>query len=336
MTDPSWRIGIAGAGAIGTTLAVRLALSGHAVGVLARGGTLDVIRRNGLRLTDLDGTHEVRVEAGGPGELGERDVVFLCAKAQDLAPLATAAGGMIGPDTLVVPIVNGIPWWYFEGVGGRNGGRTVQAVDPDGRLKALLPLDRVIGAVAFITAERLAPGVAHTANPLRMIIGEITHDRTARAERLGAALGRCGIATQVSDRLRDPLWTKVIANLTSNPLSVVAGATLRDIYGAAELSHIARQLLDEALLTAAAHGARVELDPAAFLAMGAGMGAVKTSMLQDFEKGLPLELSSICDAVIELAELHNLPMPLTKTIASLARFKSAQAAGQPIQETGAR
>lgn len=331
--DPSWRVGIAGAGAIGTTLAARLALAGHAVGVLARGRTLDAIRENGLRLTDLDGAHAVRVEAGGPGELGEQDVVFLCAKAQDLAPLAASSRGMIGPDTLIVPIVNGIPWWYFEGVGGRNGGRIVQAVDPDGRLKALLPLDRVVGAVAFITAERRAPGVAHTANPLRMIIGEITHQRSPRAERLGALLNGCGIATQVSDRLRDPLWTKIIANLTSNPLSVVAGATLRDIYGAPDLSHIARQLLDEALLTAAAHGARVELDPAAFLAMGAAMGAVKTSMLQDFEKGLPLELSSISDAVIELAELHGLSMPLTKTIASLARFKSAQGAGPTIQET---
>lgn len=334
MTDPSLRIGIAGAGAIGTTLAVRLALGGHAVGVLARGRTLDTIRAGGLRLTDLDGTHDVRVEAGGPGDLAERDVVFLCAKAQDLVALATSSRGMIGPDTLVVPIVNGIPWWYFEGVGGRNGGRVVQSVDPGGRLKALLPLDRLIGAVAFITAERLSPGVAQTANPLRLIIGEITHTRTPRAERLGAALNACGIATQVSDRLRDPLWTKVIANLTSNPLSVVAGATLHDIYGAPDLSHIARHLLDEALLTAAAHGARVELDPAALLAMGAGMGAVKTSMLQDFEKGLPLELSSICDAVIELAELHNLPMPLTKTIASLARYRSARAA-EPNRETGA-
>lgn len=331
--DPSWRVGIAGAGAIGTTLATRLALGGHAVGVLARGRTLDAIRRDGLRLTDLDGAHDVRVEAGGPDELGGRDVVFLCAKAQDLASLAASSRGMIGPDTLIVPIVNGIPWWYFEGVGGRNGGRTIQAVDPEGRLKALLPLDRVVGAVAFITAERLAPGVAHTANPLRMIIGEITHRRSPRAERLGALLNGCGIATQVSDRLRDPLWTKVIANLTSNPLSVVAGATLRDIYGAPDLSHIARQLLDEALLTAAAHGARVELDPAAFLAMGAAMGAVKTSMLQDFEKGLPLELSSISDAVIELAELHGLSMPLTRTIASLARFKSAQGAGPTTQET---
>lgn len=327
MSDTCLRIGIAGAGAIGTTLGVRFALGGHRVSVLARGRTLDAIRDHGLRLVDRQGEHHAPATAGGPDELEEQDVLFLCAKAQDLASLARSSQAMIGPGTLVVPVVNGIPWWYFEGEGGRHDGRTVGAVDPNGSLKTLLPMDRIIGAVAFITAERLAPGVARSLNPLRLSIGEITHRRTGRADRLGAVLTACGIDTTVSDRVRDPLWTKVIANLTSNPLSVVTGATLRDIYGDPSLAPIARQMLDEALLTAASFGARVALDPVSLLAMGAGMGDVKTSMLQDFEKGLPLELSSICDAVIELAEMQGLSMPLTKNIASLVRYKSAGAAG---------
>lgn len=339
MTEPDWRtqpdagcqhvelwhVGIAGAGAIGTTLAVRIARAGHRVGVLARGATLDVVRQDGLHLTDREGEHHVRVEAGAAEELGQPDLLFLCAKAQDLLALVRSARSMIGPDTLVVPVVNGIPWWYFEGEGGRHQGRAVRAVDPDGALKDLVPLDRVIGAIAYITAERMAPGVARSFNPLKLILGEIDHRPSDRLTRTAAMLTACGIHTQASGRVRDPLWTKVIANLSSNPLSVVSGATLQDIYGDPSLSQIARQMLSEALLTAAAYGARIELDPASLLAMGAGMGPVKTSMLQDFEKGLPLELSAICEAVIELAELQGLSMPLTRNIAILARFKSDSA-----------
>lgn len=321
--EPGWRIGIAGAGAIGTTLAVRLGRAGHDVAVLARGRTLATILADGLILTDLEGSHQVMVNAGAAQQLGAQDILFLCAKAQDLAGLVQAAAPMIGPQTLVVPVINGIPWWYFHGVGGRHQGRAVAAVDPGGRLLAALPMDRVIGAVTFITAERPAPGRAVTANPMRMILGEIDHTVTARAGMVGEILGAAGITAEISPRLRDPLWTKVIANLTSNPLSVISGATLQDIYGHADLAPVARQMLEEGLLTAAAHGARVELDPDSFLAMGAGMGAVKTSMLQDFEKGLALELSSIGDAVIELAALQGLSMPLTRNILSLVRYRGA-------------
>lgn len=322
--DGPWRIGIAGAGAMGTTLAVRFALTGHTVNVVARGATLATIQQDGMRLTDLTGEHQVHPNAGSAADFGAQDVLFLCAKAQDLVTLAAISAPMIGPQTLIVPVVNGIPFWYFEKLGGRHEGRTVRAVDPDGRLRHLLPLDQVVGAVAFITAERSRPNHAVTANPLRMIIGEISHRRTPRVEALGQMMTACGIATDVSERLRDPLWTKVIANLTSNPLSVVAGATLRDIYSDPWLVPLSRQMLDEALLTAAAHGARVELDPTSFLAMGAGMGAVKTSMLQDYEKGLPLELSSIGEAVLELAEAQGLSLPLTRNILSLARYKSTK------------
>jgi 2-dehydropantoate 2-reductase len=333
MSSTRQRVCVAGAGAIGTVLAARLGGGGGPIGidlsVLARGQTLAVIRNEGLALVDLEGTHRVRPKVGRAADLGDQDVIFLCAKAQDLPSLAEAAAPLLGPETLIVPVLNGIPWWYFEGEGGRFQGRNVHAVDPEGRLKQLLPSDRVIGAVTYITAERPAPGMARTHNPLRMIIGEIDHRRSARVERLAAMLEAAGIVTQISERLRDAMWTKLIANLTAGPLSVVTGATLRDIYGDPWLSQVVRQLLDETLLTAAVYRARVELDPPALLAMGAGMGAVRTSMLQDFEKGQPLELSSICEAVIELAELHGLPMRMTRNITILARYKSARTEAVP-------
>lgn len=329
MTAPSpapvpARICVAGVGAIGTTLAVRLAAAGHDVAVIARGATLAAIETDGLRLEDLDGETRVRVTAGSAAAIGPVDVLFVCAKAQDQHALTEASRATIGPDTTVVPVVNGIPWWYFEGEGGRHAGRAVEAVDPDGRLKASMPLDRVVGAVTFVTAERTGPGSARMTNRPRMVVGAIDHRPSARADRVAALLHSGGIAAEANPRIRDALWTKAISNLTSNPLSALTGATLREIYGDPTLSVIARQLLEEALATAAAYGARLELDPDAFLAMGAGMGDFRTSMLQDFEAGRPLELGAIGDAVTELGELKGLAMPRTRTILDLVRFKAAK------------
>ncbi len=241
-------------------------------------------KKNGLSLTDAEGEHHAQVTVGTADELANADVLFLCAKAQDLESMAEAVQPLIHSETLIVPFVNGIPWWYFQGVEGRHAGRTVLAVDPRQRLKRLLPGQRVIGAVTTITAERLAPGVARTRNPLRCVIGEIDHRRSDRTDWLAALLADSGIATRVAERIRDALWTKVIANLCSNPLSVVTGATLRDVCGDPSLSIVSRQLVDEGLLVAASFGARLELDPSSLLAMGASMGDFKTSMLQDYEK----------------------------------------------------
>lgn len=323
--DGRWRLCIAGAGAIGTTLATRLALAGHDVSVVARGATRAAIEAEGLTLDDRGVLRHARVRVGEARDFGPQDAVLVCSKAPDHATLARAVLPAVGPRTLVVPVVNGIPWWYFEGVPGRHAGRAVETVDPGGRLKAEMPLDRVVGAVTYVTAERPRPGMARTTNPPRMIVGEIDHAVGDRIEAFAAALRSAGIVTEVSGRIRDPLWTKVIGNITSNPLSVLTGATLREIYTDPTLSHVARQLLEEALVTAAAHGARVELDPDAFLAMGASMGDIRTSMLQDYEAGSPLELAAIGDAVAELAELKGLAMPRTRTILDLVRFRAAKA-----------
>lgn len=326
------RICVAGAGAIGITLATRMSMSGHHVSVLARGESLAVIKKNGLSLTDAEGEHHAQVTVGTADELPNADVLFLCAKAQDLESMAEAVQPLIHSETLIVPFVNGIPWWYFQGAEGRHAGRTVLAVDPRQRLKRLLPGQRVIGAVTTITAERLAPGVARTRNPLRCVIGEIDHRRSDRTDWLAALLADSGIATRVAERIRDALWTKVIANLCSNPLSVVTGATLRDVCGDPSLSIVSRQLVDEGLLVAASFGARLELDPSSLLAMGASMGDFKTSMLQDYEKGLPLELAAICEAVMELGELEGISMPFTRTITILSQFKSNMRQRAPYVE----
>jgi len=233
---------------------------------------------------------------------------------------------LLGPDTVVVPVVNGVPWWYFHGVEGRFAERHVEAVDPGGRLSAALSLDRVLGCVVFITAETEAPGVVRSNNPHLMILGEPNGQMSERLERVRGLIERAGIEARATERIRDQLWTKIIANLTSNPLSVVTGATLEELYGLPELKTLVAKILQETLLTAAAYGARIAFDPETFMALGAGMGAVRTSMLQDYQQGRPLELAAIGDAVVELAGYQGLSMPVTQDILGLARFRGAQVA----------
>jgi 2-dehydropantoate 2-reductase len=318
------RVCIVGAGAIGCTLAVRLSLAGQHVSVLARGETLSAIRQQGITLHDLEGTHCVQVNASNkPAELGIQDVVFICTKADALRQVLPTLAPLLGPDTIVIPAVNGVPWWYFSYQSGRFAGQHIEAVDPDGELSAALDAQRLIGAVVFITAHVEGPAVVRSTNPHLMIVGEPKDEITDRLQALCSMLSDAGIEARATDRIRDTLWTKIIANLTSNPLSVVTGATLQQIYGGDELVPGVLNVLHEALLVAAAYGARVSLDPQTFLRMGEGMGAVRTSMLQDFDAGKPLELAAIGDAVVELAELQGLSMPHTRNILSLARFCAA-------------
>jgi len=318
-------IGIAGAGAIGCTLAARLAGSGRSVSLLARGRTLEALRRDGVRLDDCQGSHRAAVNASDRGTaLGEQDLLFLCTKSHDLPGLLPTLEPMIGAGTLVVPVINGVPWWYFLGTGGRFAGEHVEAVDPGGRLAARLGPSRVIGCVAFMTAESPAPGVARTDNPLRLVCGELDDRPGERLEQLCALLASAGVEARASARIRDALWTKIIANLTSNPLSVISGATLEEIYANPLLHEQVCGVLREGLLVAAAYGARVEFDPPGFLERGAGMGAVCTSMLQDHQRGRPLELAAIGDAVLELAGRLDIPMPLSRQLIALTRFCNAQ------------
>ncbi|GAA5233710.1 2-dehydropantoate 2-reductase [Verticiella sediminum] len=316
------RIGVAGAGAIGCTLAAVLARGGQQVSLLARGATLRAIAAGGVRLTDAAGTAEVPVRASdSAAALGVQDVVFVCTKAQDVAGILPALAPMIGPDTTIVPLINGVPWWYFQGLPGRLEGRAVAAVDPQGVLAGSVRREQLVGAVVFITAERVQPAEVVSPNPMLIILGELAHMETPRVRRIAAALDAAGIEARVSPAIRDALWTKVLANLTSNPLSVVSGGTLQQIYSDPRLLPIARKMLDEGLALAAAYGARIVFDPPTFIAQGAAMGPIRTSMLQDALHGRPLELAAIGDAVLELAELQGIPMPVTRDVIGLARFR---------------
>lgn len=311
---------IAGAGAIGCTLAARLAKTGIKVDVLARGKTLTAIREHGIHLDDLEGAHQVQVNAhDNPHELGKQSLIFICTKAQALPSILASLQPMMTRETLVVPIVNGVPWWYFHGLEAA-ASPLLNSVDPEGMIDRLLPATQVIGAITFITAQTQAPGQVRSTNPYLITLGELTHQPSERVQAVCELLERAGIEGRPCDRIRDPLWTKIIANLSSNPLSVVSGATLDQLYADPKLAPLVRRILDETLLVAAAYGARINFAPPTFMEMGAAMGAVKTSMLQDYLAGRPLELATIGDAVVELAARVGIAMPVTQHVLSLAHF----------------
>ncbi len=318
----SLRICVAGPGAIGLTIAARLLIGGFGVSIIARDKSLVAIRQEGIRLIDREGDHRLQVAVGNALDFPTQDILFLCPKSQDMTALSATVQPVIGPNTLIVPVINGIPWWYFDGQAGEWSGRRIMSVDPGGELKRYLPSPQIVGTTTVITAERLQPGTARTFNPLQMTIGDLDDQASDRVNKLAEILMGAGIETRVTSRIRDAVWTKVVRNLISNPVSAITGATLRENFGNQYLASISRQMLYEVLPVIAAYGARLEVDPDTILNSGRSMGDVKTSMLQDLERGSPLELASICDAVIELAQLHGIAMPVTQAITGLARFRS--------------
>ncbi len=327
------KIGIAGAGAIGCTLAALLAGAGAAEGspgpsvavsMLARGETLHALQTEGVTLHRRGQTLRGPIIASDDAaQLGAQDVLFVCAKSQDMAAILAAAQQMIDGKTVIIPLVNGVPFWFFQGLEGASQGKAVQSVDKDGAILRSVPAGQIVGAVTFITAERTAPAVVVSNNPLLIVLGEIDHSPVSeRICSIAAVLTQAGIEARCVATIRDTLWTKILANLTSNPLSVISGATLQSIYSDSRLLPIVREMLREGLALAAACGARVPYGPTRFISEGASMGPVRTSMLQDLLAGRPLELAAIGDAVLELARLQDMSMLVTARVIGLAHFRA--------------
>jgi 2-dehydropantoate 2-reductase len=319
--DLDLKICVAGVGAIGGAIAARLASTGRNVSVFARGHSLEVLRSNGIRLSDARETVEVTVSAHDRADFGVQDIVFLCVKAGALPDLVAQILPLIGPDTIVIPAVNGVPWWYFQDEGGRFDGINVDAVDPSATLRKNLSTRNLVGSVVYMAVHSLSPGVVEALAPHRIVLGELGNRQSARVELVCSLLSSAGIQAVSSPRIRDDVWTKISANLSSNPISALMDATLAEVYGAKELREIVSTMMREAILVAACYGARINADPEKLFALGSSMGNFKTSMLQDLEVGRALELDSICDAVLELAGHFDIPMPATRLVLSLLRFK---------------
>lgn len=319
------RFCIAGVGAVGGTIAARLAAHGQSVSLIARGARLEQLRRDGLRVQfDAAAPAVMPLPVSDGRGLGIQDVLVIATKAPSLPALLPRLAPLIGPRTLVVPLVNGIPWWYFLGEGGAFAGNPVAAVDPEGELVAALPAERIVGCVAYLTSRLEADGLVRAQGAQRLHIGPIHACVSPEIQELAAVLSEAGIAATVSPQIRAELWTKVALNLATNPLSVVAEATLIEQFTDPLLLPIVTGVIGEALRVAAAFGVRASMSLAEMIATGRRAGAFETSMLQDYRAGRMLELDAIGRAVLDLAGKVAVSMPTTEILLALCARRAAR------------
>lgn len=314
------KICIVGAGAIGGVLGARLAAAGHQVSLVARGEHLAAIRAHGLALKDADGErHFDLLAAHDPGEFGRQDAVIVALKAYAIAPMLPRLAPLLGDDTAVVTAINGIPWWYFSRAGGRFEGHAVECLDPHGAMLRALDPKHLVGCVVHAAAEVIAPGVVQHTNGRDFILGEIDGAATQRLDAIAAAFDSAGLRATVSRRIRDDIWTKLIGNTSYNPVAALTGALMDEINANAGLIELIRRMMVEAMQVAEAHGARITVTLEERFALSRKLGRAKISMLQDLEKGRPLEVDAIIAAVCELGRKAGVPTPTIDGVEALIR-----------------
>jgi len=314
------RFCIVGAGAIGGVLGAKLAAAGHDVSLVARGEHLAAIRAQGLALKDADGVRTFKLRAAdSPAELGPQDAVFIALKAYSIGPMLPRLAPLLKPDTAVVTAINGIPWWYFCREGGRFDGSPVECLDPGGAMLRALDPRHLVGCVVHGAAEVIAPGVVYHTTGRDFILGEIDGAATGRIDAIAGALEGAGLRAPVSRRIRDDVWTKLIGNTSYNPVAALTGALMSEINANAALIELIRRMMAEAMQVAAACGARVTVTLDERLAIARKIGAARISMLQDLERGRPLEIDAIVTAVGELGRKAGVPTPTIDGVEALIR-----------------
>jgi 2-dehydropantoate 2-reductase len=305
-------IGVVGAGAIGGLLAGRLSLAGHQVTVIDQGAHLEAIRRQGLKLLMHDGQELVARFHLATSDLAEaraQELVVLGVKAYQISAVAPRMRPLLGPETCVVTVQNGIPWWYFQNYRGEHAGRRLQSLDPDGIIERHLPADRIIGCVVYPAGEVIEPGVVKHVEGDRFPVGELDGSRTGRVERISEAFIGAGFKSPVLEDVRAEIWLKLWGNLSFNPISALTHATLVDICEQAETRELAANMMREAQTVANKLGITFRHTIEKRIDGAAKVGKHKTSMLQDVEAGRALEVAATVAAVVELARLTDTPTP---------------------------
>jgi 2-dehydropantoate 2-reductase len=330
------RILIAGAGAIGAYLGAKLTHAGADVVLFARGAHLRAMQERGLRVISSDGNFEVRPQVTGDlSTVGAVDVVVLGVKAHSLTTLAPQITPLLGPDTVVVSTQNGIPWWYFQNHGGELEGLRLESVDPGGVVAASIEPRRVIGSLVYFSTDVPEPGVVHHTEGNRISFGEPDGSRSERARRIAEALIAAGFRCPISPRFRTEIWVKLIGNVAFNPISALTGATLEQMVRHAEVAAVVRDIMTETESVAGRLGIELPVSIEQRMAGAEKVGAHKTSMLQDFEAGRPLELDAIVGGVVELADKLGVPVPATRAVyASVKLMDEIRGAGAQSARTG--
>jgi 2-dehydropantoate 2-reductase len=326
MSEGGMKVAIFGAGAIGGMMGVKLAQAGADVTFIARGPHLAAMQANGVTMHSGGETIVVHPRCvGSAAEAGRQDYVIVTLKANALPGAAPDIASMMGPESALVTAVNGVPYWYFHGLEGPYTGRRVESVDPGGVIAALISPSQAIGCVVYPAAEIHAPGVITHTYGDRFSLGEPDGSRSPRVEAISKLLISAGLKAPVRPKIRDEIWVKLWGNLCLNPLSALTGATLDIITGRPDLRAICRAMMVEAQAVAEALGVKFAISVDKRLEGAAEVGVHKTSMLQDLERGRPMEIDALLGAVVELGGLVGHPMPSCETVLALVRERARQA-----------
>jgi 2-dehydropantoate 2-reductase len=335
------KIAVVGAGAIGGYLGARLARAGEEVTFIARNRNLEAINARGFRLILEDGTeeHASTVKAvQSMADAGPQDAVLLTLKAHQVRDVLPGLRELFGPQTMVVTMINGIPWWYFHKLGGEYDGRRLDSVDPGGVIDQHIERERIIGSVVYPASELVEPGVVRVIEGNRFTLGELDGQRSERVEALSQAMMRAGFKAPVSRDIRSELWVKLWGNLSFNPISALTHATLEQICRFGPTRALAASMMREAQAVAEKLGVRFKITLDQRIAGAEGVGAHKTSMLQDVEHGRTLELEALVGAVVELGRITETPTPTIDAIYAatslLAQTLAAQKGRLAVQPLG--
>lgn len=335
------KIAVVGAGAIGGYLGARLAIAGEDVTFIARNKNLAAIRANGFRLVLEDGSTEHAPTAKAVqdmAEAGPQDAVLLTVKAHQVVDLLPGLRALFGPETMVVTMINGVPWWYFHKLPGPYEGRRLESVDPGGTIAQHIEPERVIGSVVYPAAELLEPGVVKVIEGNRFTLGEPDGSRSPRVEALSQAMIRAGFKSPVSKDIRSEIWVKLWGNLSFNPISALTHATLEGICRDPQGRALAAAMMREAQAVGEKLGVAFKVSLEQRIAGAEAVGAHKTSMLQDVEHGRALELQALVGSVVELARITETPTPTIDAIHAatslLARTLAAQDGRLALQPRG--
>jgi len=320
------KICIYGAGAIGGHLAARLHKAGAEVSVIARGAHLAAIQANGLTVHAVDGAHHAKVRASAdPAELGVQDAVFVTVKAPALPAVAASIAPLLGDDTPVAFVMNGIPWWYFNHLAGPHQGRSLPRIDPNDALRSALGPGRTIGGVVYSASAVTAPGVVEVEQPKsRFILGEPDGSLSDRVRTLAGLITKGGVSGEATPAIRTEIWNKLISNLSGGTLAVLSGSAPKGVYQEPAAEKAALRMMQEATAIAQAMGADPVTDHARRIAGQRGMDH-KPSILQDLELGRPMEIDGMFDAPLALARIAGVEAPTLELMVALCKLRARSA-----------
>ena len=315
---------IFGAGAVGSLIAARFALAGVSAKLLARGAQLESLRAGGLTLTSAQSRRRTQPAViDSTARLAPQDIVILCLKAQTLGAAADHVASLCSDETTLVPVLNGIPWWYYHGIATPKEGPIIDSIDPGGTVWSRLPPQRVVGCVTHIACEAVEPGVVHHAVGERFLFGEPRGQSSARVAQVSELFAGAGFEAAATDEIRKEIWLKLLGNASFNPLSVLTGATVIEMFQDRGVRSVLRALMVEGYDIATGLGIDIGIDVDQRMAMAEALGAFKSSMLQDIERGRSIELEALLGAVIEMGRKAGVEAPTMELVYALARQRAS-------------